>query len=235
MPSDSTALIPDGLTLDDILTRDLTHDPPSGMPKLTPLQFRYVTRRARYPTESIENSLRAIGATPRSPIRNAAKVKLYMNVVNALSMPDDEDPSDLRRAAVSRLGRVVRRGDDREATMAAKVLQDYLPKQRPDQAPELAELSDQAVLERLRTVLEACDAQSQAVEVALKRGEDGVYTLSPVPTEGTGPPPGGGGAEDELEQPLAGKYATLEGAERGAGVDEDAASANPKTPEESLP
>lgn len=175
----------DEMSLEDLLHRDLSADPPEGMPRLTALQQAYVKRRAGHQLEPVEETLRQIGAGARSSPHRSTKVAAYMTLISRLSTPEDEDPSSLRRLAITRLARVVRRGEDRERVMAAKVLKEFLPPAPAQRAPELADLTDLEVDQALEDALLAVQTTSEALEIALSRDDGGVYRMAPVPGKGT--------------------------------------------------
>lgn len=158
------------ITPQDLLARDLQHDPPDGFPKLPAMSAAYVLRRAQAPAESKEASLRAIGASNRSPIPRASKVRAYLRALALGSMPLDVDPVVLRRETISRLGRVVRGGEDRDAVMAAKVLDSYLPPRRDEGPEDLTAMSDEDLAERLADTLAALRDQMGEDSIQVSAG-----------------------------------------------------------------
>ncbi len=189
-PATHRYTVPQGVRVIDLVRADLVNSPPAGLPPLTPLQSAYVKRRLTSPLESYEECHRQIGATARTQsLRKSAKVISYFEAAAAFHDPSDQDPSDLRRDAIRALARVVREGDGREVPMAAKVLQDYLPKGQGAAEERIADLTTDEVLARLEEVLGSLGDQGLRMLTALRLEEHRTYGRSPVPLEGTAPPP----------------------------------------------
>jgi hypothetical protein len=82
---------------------------------------------------------------------------MYLAALAAYRPPGALSAADQRRLAVDRLVRVIEDGDDREATMAAKVLEGYLPKTQTPEDVNLCKLSTSDLIFRLSTILRRLD------------------------------------------------------------------------------
>lgn len=152
---------PRPLTTDEILCRDLTCDAPNGFPLLSPLQSAFVKHRAQNPTSTWAETYAAAGysetyannGAPDSPA-----IRTYLSAIEAgrhLSIPDERlSPSDLRRNILRRLACDATQDEDgRVRVAAAKVWLESVP---PDEraAIALADLSEDELLERLKTAVQ---------------------------------------------------------------------------------
>lgn len=136
---------------DDIVRRDLSVDPPDGWPRLTPKLALWVQRRLAHPDETEEASRRAVGYASGHAV--STKAKDYLAACARYVRPGALSVADQRRLAVQRLIRTIQSEDDREATMAAKVLEGYLPKITPETEGKVGKLGFSALVDRLRETL----------------------------------------------------------------------------------
>jgi hypothetical protein len=89
--------------------------------------------------------------------RIVPEARQYVDAMALHATGGDVGAADLRELAVQRLARIVQHGDEREAAVAAKVLQGYLPKAAPEPAEVLANKEDSALLAELDKVLRELD------------------------------------------------------------------------------
>jgi hypothetical protein len=177
----------------DVIRSDLVNAPPDGLPALTAKQSAYVKRRLTCPLESFEETFRQIGAPARDgSLRRSSKVVAYFEAAAAFHDPSDQSPADLRRDAIRALAHVVRHGDGREVPMAAKVLQEYLPRGQGAAEERIADLSTEDVVARLEEVLSALGDRGLQLLRMARLSERRTYGRGAVPQEGSAPPGGNG-------------------------------------------
>jgi hypothetical protein len=178
-----------GETLDpeNIVQRDLSDDPPEGWPKLSKKSAALVKHRAAaiLSGDPVTWAASRAAAGMHTKTRIVPEVRRYCEAMAQHGPGGSKDPADLRSKTVDRLARIVQHGDDREASVAAKVLEQFLPKARPDETEVLKNVGDTELLARLDHCLSEMRDQGLGDFLRLSLEDTATYEDLPFPGEGS--------------------------------------------------